>query len=456
MPMLEKIENSFRDLISAIQIARLYSDWHPQFKRAIDKAYLSLKEVLKERQELVIGIIGEELAYQKEIFFELSKTTRPMILYLKARGIERIEFLQGLENEELNKFISFLITPKEEIKTDAQDYLSFLGIKNIVVGKIKSSSDTSKAAKAGQLINYLSTYENSLDKISSSLETVLNEGELDHLSLRLTVNDVMENLLSRHQDFLNLAIIKRYDFRTFAHILNVSILSMYLSSKLGFTKSEILDIGSAALFHDIGKIYVSRKIIQKSSLLTEEEFAKIKSHVVIGAEIMLKYVDTLGILPAVVCFEHHLKYNLSGYPKLAFAKRPHIASLIVSICDVYDALSQKRGYKNDYPPEMIYEIMMREKGRTFEPQLLDRFFKIIGVWPIGTIVALSDGRIAVVRQENEDDIFSPKVEVISPQDKKEIIDIDLKAVKDKTKIERFLSPFKEGRDYFSLIYPSLQ
>ncbi len=450
--MLEKIENSFRDLISAIQIARLYSDWHPQFKRAIDKAYLSLEEVLKERQELVIGIIGEELAFEKEIFFELSKTTRPMILYLKARGIERIVFCRGMENEELNKFIGFLITPKEEIKSDAQGYLSFLGIKNIVVGKIKSSTDTSLAAESGGVRNYLSVYENSLDKISHSLETVLNEGELDHLTLRLTVNDVVENLLNRHQDFLNFAIMKRYDFRTFTHILNVSILSMYLSSKLGFAKNEILDIGTAALFHDIGKIYVSRKIIQKPSLLTEEEFAKIKSHVIIGAEIMLKYVDTLGVLPAVVCFEHHLKYDLSGYPKLAFAQKPHIASLIVSICDVYDALSQKRGYKNDYSPEMIYEIMMREKDMTFEPQLIDRFFKIIGVWPIGTIVALSDGRIAVVREENEDDIFSPKVEVISPQDKKEII--DLKAAKDKTKIGRFLSPFKEGKDYFSLIYPS--
>jgi len=235
--MLEKIENSFRDLISVIQIARLYPDWHPQFKRAIDKAYLSLEEVLREREELVIGIIGEELAFEKEIFFELSKTTKQMILYLKDRGIERIVFCRGMENEELNKFISFLITPKEEIKTDAQGYLSFLGIKNIIVGKIKSFTDTSLAVKAGGAINYLSVYENSLDKISHSIETVLNEQELDHLTLRLTVNDVVENLLGRHQDFLNSAVIKRYDFMTFTHILNVSILSMYLSSKLGFAKN---------------------------------------------------------------------------------------------------------------------------------------------------------------------------------------------------------------------------
>ena len=108
---------------------------------------------------------------------------------------------------------------------------------------------------------------------------------------------------------------------------------------------------------------------------------------------------------------------------------------------MYDALSQRRSYKNDYPPNMIYDLMMREKGRAFEPQLLDKLFKIIGVWPVGTIVRLSDGRIAVVREENEDDIFSPKVEVISPLDKKETI--DLKKEEAKIKIERSLNPLSE-------------
>jgi putative nucleotidyltransferase with HDIG domain len=259
----------------------------------------------------------------------------------------------------------------------------------------------------------------------------------------------MENLMGRYQDFLNFATLKRYDLKTFFHVMNVCILSMYFSSKLGFSKEEILEIGSAALFHDIGKLYISRKIIQKPAKLTDEEFARIKSHVIIGAEIMLKYADSLGILPVIVCFEHHLKYDLSGYPKLAFIQRPHIASLIVCICDVYDALCQRRGYKADYPPNMIYDIMIREKGATFEPVLLEKFFKIMGVWPVGTIVALSDGRIAVVRQVNEDDIFFPKVEVIWPADKREAV--DLRTLKEKNKIERSLNPLAEGKDYLSLI-----
>src|SRR4030042_6721698 len=113
--MLEKVEDAFRDLISAFQVARLYPDWHPQFKKSVEKAYISVEEALEGREELVIGIVGEELAFEKEIFFELSKNVRPMIIYLKERGIERIAFMRGMENEELNRFIAFLIMPKEEI-----------------------------------------------------------------------------------------------------------------------------------------------------------------------------------------------------------------------------------------------------------------------------------------------------------------------------------------------------
>ncbi|MBU1090363.1 MAG: hypothetical protein KKC42_00780, partial [Candidatus Omnitrophica bacterium] len=139
-----------------------------------------------------------------------------------------------------------------------------------------------------------------------------------------------------------------------------------------------------------------------------------------------------------------------GYPKVSFYKKLHTASMIVSICDVYDALFQKRNYKRDYPPNLIYKLMMKERGEAFDSELLDRFFEIIGVWPVGTIVSLSDGRVAVVREQNEDNKFSPKIEVISPKDKKETI--DLKTVKDRLKIERSLNPLSEGKEYLPLIY----
>jgi putative nucleotidyltransferase with HDIG domain len=320
------------------------------------------------------------------------------------------------------------------------------------VGKIKAGPSKTGVyldEETKEFINYLIVYNNYQAKSYQSIENVLNNESVDYLSLRLSVNNMIENLVTSHQELLKLTTVKRYDLRTFAHIINVSILSMYFASKLGFSRDDVLNIGIAALFHDVGKLYISRKIITKKDKLSSDEFEAIKSHVILGAEILLKYVNTLGVLPVVVAFEHHLKYDLSGYPKLAFAQKPNIASLIVSICDVYDALSQRRSYKNEYPPDMIYDFMVKQKDKLFDSSLIETFFKIMGVWPIGTIVALSDLRIAIVRQENETDIFAPKVEVVHPADKKEFL--DLTQTKPDIKIERALNPFTEAKEYLALV-----
>lgn len=453
--MSDKFEDSFKDLLASLQTLKFYGDKHPIFKKAVDRAYQSLQDALAAREELVIGIIGEELALGKDILFDLSKSVRPTIMYLKDRGIEKIVFYRGVQKEELEKFITFLAMPKDEIKKETQDYLSFMGIKNIAAGKLKmaaadAASDSGPFVIPKQFLGNLKfLYEDSLKKVSDSLTGILNSQEVEAATLKFSMHNIMENLQTNYQEFLKLTTLKRYSLETYVHLLNVSILAMHFSSKIGFNKEDVLDIGIAALFHDTGKLYISRKVLGKKERLTEEEFSQIKSHTVLGAEILLKYVDSFGMLPVVVSFEHHLKFDMTGYPKVPFLQKPHVASLIVSICDVYDALFQRRGYKLDYSPDMIYNVMIKEKGTAFEPMLLEKFFRLMGVWPVGSIVSLSNGSVAVVRDEHEDDITSPRVEVIYPADKKEII--DLKERKGTVKIERFLNPWKEGKEFLHLI-----
>ncbi|MDD4900141.1 MAG: HD domain-containing protein [Candidatus Omnitrophica bacterium] len=445
--MIERIEEFFRDLFACLQIARLYTTGHVQFEKAIDKAYEGLTSILNEREELIIGIIGEEFAFEKEILFDLSKVLKPVIVYLKEREVERIAFYRGVEKRELTSFVEFLALKKDEVKKDSQEYLVSHGIKNINVGKIETSKslkpELSKALDQQQL------YADSSRSINLSLESLLSKESVNYMNLRMSLKNIMDRLIGEHQELLALVTIKRYDISTFIHSLNVAILSMHFSSKLGIAKDDCMAIGMAAIFHDLGKLYISRKIIKKPDKLTEEEFSKIRSHVTLGAELLLEHVDNLGVLPVVVALEHHLGFDANGYPKLPYIKKPHKASLIVSICDVYDALSQRRNYKNDYPPLLIYEIMMKGKGTSFDPELLDAYFKIMGVWPVGSIVSLSDSRIAVVREEDEEDIFSPCVEVIYPLEKKE--SIKLKETKPSLKIEHYLNPWKEGQAYLALI-----
>ena len=178
--MAEAIENSLRSLISSLQSAKIYPLEHPKFKESLESAHSSLRNLLGERNELVIGIIGQELAFEKEIFFDLSKSVKPFIQYLKERGIERIAFTRGITKEELSAFIIFLITPKDEIGPGVQEYLLNKGIKNIVIGKIKVG-DNSLRKEALDSVNYLRQYEDSLSKISVSLDAIV---KMRHLIIR--------------------------------------------------------------------------------------------------------------------------------------------------------------------------------------------------------------------------------------------------------------------------------
>jgi len=445
--MIEIIERFFRELISAFQIAKLYTIKHPRFDKFLDTTYATLQEILSQREELVIGIVGNELAFEKEIFFELSKSVSSVIAFLKSRGVERISFSRGLRREELAKFIGYLALPKEEASQEIQEYLSASGIEKISAGKMKEESSTAEDLEKSLVLSKV--YDDSMDQVNHTIDRLLEQGDLEQLNLKFAINQFLEGLFTRHNEVFMLSNIKRYEPTTFSHSMDVAILAMYFSSKLGFSRRNCLDTGIAALFHDIGKFYITRKILDKPGALTKEEFKKVKSHAALGAQLLLKYVDALGILPVVVAFEHHIKYDMSGYPKLYFSRQLHVSSLIVELCDVYDALNMRRSYKSDYRPDLIYSIMSRDRGRSFDPQLFDRFFEVVGVWPIGSIVTLTDQRVAYVKEQSENDIFFPKVEIISSPGAGELC--DLHQAKSEIKIDKFLNPWREGKEYLAKI-----
>ncbi len=446
--MVEKIKVALLNLSSAAQAGKIYSKDHPSFQEFIDRAFQALHEVLSQTKELVIGIVEDELAWEGEIFFSLSQKLNALVLYLQEKAIERVVFLPELNEEELSSFAILLINQEQKGAVDAREYLTALGIKNIRAGKLRAL--TSQPEKAEDPSAAIKRRKNkTIRNVSQIIENVLNEEDVDYMELKFNVLNYMEDYLGRRQELIDLVSIKKKDLNTFLHMLNVSIISMFVSSKLGYSNEDVLNFGIAGLFHDIGKLAISKRILKKPTKLDEGEFYKMKHHTTQGAEILVKYTEAMGMLPTVVAYEHHLRYDMKGYPQLSHPQKPHTASMLISMCDVYDALAQRRTYKQDFPPEKIYNIMIEGKGASFEPELLDSFFRALGVWPIGTIVSLSNRRIAIVRRTNESDIFKPVVEVIHPKKRREVIDLSEEGIK--LKITKSLNPFKEGKKYFELI-----
>ena len=447
--MKDKIKLCFLLLMNTIQAGRIYSTNHPKFDEFLDRLYANLQEILEHRKELTLGLVSGELAWEDEIFFDLSEKLSTLIAFLEDNRIERIVFSQGLQREELRQFISFLVRARKSGQVAEQDYSVLEGIQNIRAGRLRAAVKGLEAEKIKEELKR--KYQSSVEAVSGSLNLVLEEQEIDYLDLRFNLLNIMEEFFGRHEELLNLVEVKQRDLITFVHLLNVSLLVMFLASKLGFARDDVLDLGIAALYHDIGKLYISQKIIKKKGRLTDEEFQQIQNHPVIGAQILERYKDSLGYLPVVVAFEHHLRYDLSGYPKLPYNRKPHLASQMVAICDVYDALAIKRSYKKDYPPDKIYELMMMEKGKAFAPELLDKFYQFIGLWPVGAVVVLNDNRVGVVRRVNEHDIARPVVEIIAPKNEGELIDLSQNG---ELTIVQALNPRGKGKKYLALVTPS--
>ncbi len=444
--MRDKIKLCFIYLMNAIQAGKIYTGDHPKFKEYLDRLHGAVQELLEDRKELVLGIVGGEAAWEDEIFFNLRGKLGLLIDFLEKNNIERIIFQQGLRFEELREFIIFLTRVKRQEKISEQEYFSLHGIQNIRAGKLRTMAKGEGVVTPAEETR--AQYEGSVQTVSNALNVVLEKEEVDYLDLRFNILGIMEDFVGRHQELLNLVSVKRRDMVTFVHLLNVTLLTMFFASKLQFSKDDVLDLGIAALYHDVGKLYISLKVIQKTDKLSEGEFGQVRNHPLLGAKILDSYKDALGVLPIVVSYEHHLRYDRTGYPKSPYARNPHPASMMVSICDVYDALALKRSYKKDYPPEKIHELMMLEKGKIFDPRLLEKFFQFIGAWPVGTLVSLSDGRVGVVRAVNEQDIFRPSVQVLAPENTGEVVDL---ANLGDVRILESLNPQAEGSQYLPLI-----
>jgi putative nucleotidyltransferase with HDIG domain len=225
------------------------------------------------------------------------------------------------------------------------------------------------------------------------------------------IDGLAQAVAQNRSALLALTTLKNYDNYTFTHMVNVSILTMGQARGLGIDGALLREFGLAALMHDIGKVRTPLEILNKPDKLTPDEFAIMKKHTVDGAE-MLRSTPDIPTLAPVVAFEHHLRLDGSGYPD--GAKRPTLnaGTMLCGIADVYDAMRSQRAYQQAFPTDRILEVLKRNDGKQFDQHLVRRFVQLIGIYPIGNLVRLDTGEVAVVRTIHAPDPYRPHVRVL--------------------------------------------
>ncbi|HEX21620.1 MAG TPA: HD-GYP domain-containing protein, partial [Actinobacteria bacterium] len=241
------------------------------------------------------------------------------------------------------------------------------------------------------------------------IDNIVNLNEAEVL-----VNSLIEGILENNQTLTALTSLKKFNNYTCRHSINVTILSLLLAIELGLTDNELLTIGTGALLHDIGKLKIPIEIIDKKSSLTSAEWALVKNHPIKGFDIICDLPGLDRMIP-VIAYEHHLGFDLSGYPATKRIEKPHLFSRLVQIADAYDGATAHRSYHNAASPSIVLASMYKKSGSLFDPTLLRLFIKTIGLYPIGSLVRLSNGQVGIVAETNTDDISCPRVKIIADQ-----------------------------------------
>ncbi len=197
---------------------------------------------------------------------------------------------------------------------------------------------------------------------------------------------------------ISLLRMRSRDEYTYVHSVAVSALMMNLARTLKLDPALLDGIGMAGLLHDVGKIAMPEAILNKPGQLTSEEFAVMKRHPGAGGRI-LQGEKSIPEVALDVCLNHHERMDGSGYPLGRTGENLSLPARMGAICDVYDALTSDRAYKDAWPPQQALAEMQRWKGH-FDPELLTAFVRSLGIYPIGTLVSVRGNALAIVIADN--------------------------------------------------------
>ncbi len=411
----KEAKNLINNLAVVLRSAQFHSPSNVAVLSAIEKFVAMINPFIELEAIVTIDVVGE--------FFYVNDTrVRYSVEYLlnfdylikgfKERELGTVEFKNVVSPVDIQRFIKAFSGCM-----DAPDRLGAMtemleDTPHIILGRLKhiveeGDSDIRKVVKK-TYFNAVSFSKGIIGKIKSGEKVGLKKA-------KRVVESMVDMLLEEESLLLGMTAIKEYDDYTYHHSVNVSILTVALSHKLGMSKKQVTELGLMALFHDLGKMDIPEEILNKPSSFTDQEWEIVKKHPLWGAKaaIKLKGLDNTTIKTAIVAFEHHLNFDLKGYPGTRFTKKIDFYSRIVTIADQYDAMTSARVYaRTPLKPDKALSVMVDRAGSMIDPILLKVFINMVGVYPIGTLVFLNSKEMGLVHETNPIHSDRPRVLVI--------------------------------------------
>ncbi|UCD18847.1 MAG: HD domain-containing protein [candidate division WOR-3 bacterium] len=368
----------------------------------------------------------EFVRYRDYIFFNKQRLKYEIDSYanlqfmnslFKNLGIKSVSFSRGLTQAEIIQFANMLKEDRASFQKNSADRK----FEHITVECLKKGEEQDEMFEDGQVAKR--TYFKALKVTKNLMQNLWSGRPVDVKSSRRVIFSLVDSISRDEYGILALTTIKNFDEYTFNHSLNVGILSLALGQRIGLDRKNLARLGTAGLMHDIGKVEISRDLINKIQKLEDDEWETLKLHSNYGVREILKTrgLDEISMIAITVAYQHHWNYDGTGYPVRESDEEPTLFSKIVRICDSYDAMTTARGYQPvPYLPHFALRVIWSNQNRLFDPILAKVFTQLLGIYPVGSCLELDTGEVAVVMRQNPSTIDRPSVKIIVDRSKEKL------------------------------------
>ena len=402
-----------------IKNARIYDPGNEMFQEQAKLLFDSVDGFLREKQEASF-LVRQSALFFNGIRFKFALGTYPIFKSIleefRSRKISSLSFLPGLTPEELVRFLVAFSKREKKEEMPFQRLISDIEKADITHVILRSAFGTE---------TFASTHEDTarmfflgIIHLKETFERDKKNESLPNNTTRRLMQSIFNHIVDDESFLIGLTNLKNFDEYTLNHSVNVCVLALALGRRLGLSRSELVELGIAAFFHDLGKLETPIDILNKPAGLSQEERAIMEQHPHQGAEklIHLKEFRHLPLRAIHVALEHHIREDLSGYPDRLKKDEVNLFSKIVKVVDYFDALTTRRVYrKKAFTRAEALSLMHEHSGTEFNASILKAFVNLMGVFPIGSMVALTTGELGIVADVNPDPklMLRPKIKLIT-------------------------------------------
>ena len=399
-----------RGFASLRRLTAMYPKGHPVISQKVQEVFQDAQQQLAARAVVNVDIVHDEPYVDGKVVRSDSASGAQTMRELRELGADSVQIRAGLQADELVSAAEFLAALTDNpTGEDIATRLMTRGIHHISFGRIVPLDTRWRTRQWDDGPSSPDpAYAESIARTEQAFEAVAAGRGLDAIGIRDLVQLLIGEVARSNAAVVQILTLKEYENLTYCHSVNVAILSLMLGRQLELDEATVRILVETALLHDIGKTRVPLEIVKKPGALDRAERKQIEAHTTYGAEIL---TDTAAVHPLAptVALEHHRGIRGNGYPDLGDGVIPHLMSQIVSVADIYEALTGARSYREPMKPEQACLVLAREAGVKLNTAFVKAFVAAVTFFPVGSVVRTSREETGIVVRTNSKDPLHPVI-----------------------------------------------